>query len=227
MPRISHSDPRTRDVVNGCLLPLFAQYGSVNALAEALNQELQALGMEDRIYPNRIHTLFSDDPARSVNHATIELVKNACTSLLASGEQRKVSDAWKRLSADVLQRWQAGTKSREQISAIAAETNAPPAAVRYLLEQSGQVVKPEDMILASRETAALEHSVGNRDFEPRVAPAADHCEQPCMHLLNRLILRLHGYSTNVAMTWRGPSPAKTIRRTVGVELSLGSVAGGS
>jgi hypothetical protein len=31
-------------------------------------------------------------------------------------------------------------------------------------------------------------------------PVTDHREQPFVHLLDGLILRLHGYSTNVAIT---------------------------
>ena len=46
----------------------------------------------------------------------------------------------------------------------------------------------------------LQHGVANGDAEPGIAPAADHREQAPVHLLDGLILGLHRYSTNVAIT---------------------------
>ena len=157
MPRSSLSDPQIRDVINGCLLPLLAEHGSVNALTEALNQGLQSRGIGDRIYPNRIHALLSDDPSRSVNQATVELVKSACASLLTAGGGRRNSESWKRLYSEVLRQWQAGTISLDRVPSIAADVNAPPAAIRYILEQSGQVMNARDRILSANEGFALDY----------------------------------------------------------------------
>src|ERR1035441_3733846 len=68
----------------------------------------------------------------------------------------------------------------------------------------------------------FEHRVGDCTPKPRITTAADHREQAFMHLLDRLILRSHGYSTNVAVTWRSPSAGDTIRKTVGMPFRFAS-----
>jgi superfamily II DNA or RNA helicase len=87
MPRHSITDARVRAVIDQ-LAELVLRLGSVNAVARRLSQ---ALGNEaGRIYPNRIHGLLTDDPARGVNTATLELLEKACAAI----EPQALSAEW-------------------------------------------------------------------------------------------------------------------------------------
>jgi superfamily II DNA or RNA helicase len=77
MPRHYPSEPRVRRVIDA-LAQRFLDLGSVNALAEALSDQV-ADGQ--RIYANRVHGLLSGDPTRSINSATLEAIEQALASM--------------------------------------------------------------------------------------------------------------------------------------------------
>src|SRR5215469_1878896 len=76
MPRHGRTDPRVQ-LVSDRLAHLVLRYGSVNAVAEALSAALGDARV--KIYPNRIHGLLTDDPARGVNTATLEALERAAS----------------------------------------------------------------------------------------------------------------------------------------------------
>ncbi|HET9637662.1 MAG TPA: DEAD/DEAH box helicase family protein [Allosphingosinicella sp.] len=67
------------------LVPLVLERGSIAAACKVLNEAIRAVGDDRVLHPNRIHALLSDDVARSVNKATIELVTEAIDHLRDGG----------------------------------------------------------------------------------------------------------------------------------------------
>jgi superfamily II DNA or RNA helicase len=89
MPRHGRTDPRVQQVGDR-LAHLVLRFGSVNAVAAALST---ALGDgQVRIYPNRIHGLLTDDPARGVNTATLEALELATAAVHEPPEWTIVPD---------------------------------------------------------------------------------------------------------------------------------------
>src|ERR1700719_1510617 len=74
--RIFVGDARIRKLV-GELIPLVVDAESVNKLCERLNGALAASGFEGSVYPNRLHALLSEDPARALNEASVDLIERA------------------------------------------------------------------------------------------------------------------------------------------------------
>ena len=72
MARHYASEPRVQRVVAG-LVERFLEFGSVNALADALSTAADGA----RIYPNRVHGLLSADATRSINTATLDAIDEA------------------------------------------------------------------------------------------------------------------------------------------------------
>lgn len=81
MPRHAPTDPKVRDLV-ARLAMLLLQFGSVNALAEALTRA----GDGVRIYPHRLLALLSGDPTRGVNTATLDALLNATSAVPEPGQ---------------------------------------------------------------------------------------------------------------------------------------------
>src|SRR5258708_31736524 len=108
MARLSVADARVRRLVEK-LVPLVIEFQSVNNLCERLNAALANEHVTIPIYPNRLHSLLSDDPSRAVNEATVTLVERAVAAL-ASGNNSENQDSSKQdataeLLAKVLQAW--------------------------------------------------------------------------------------------------------------------------
>src|SRR5262245_54843299 len=80
MPRLFLANERIQRLV-GQLVPLFAEAGSINRLCELVNDALGADG-EQKIYPNRLHTVLSDEPTRSLNEASIVGIEQAVAALM-------------------------------------------------------------------------------------------------------------------------------------------------
>jgi len=141
MPRFSITHSRLRLLIEQKIIPLFFKIGSVNGLCEVLNNVLTASGTTETIYPNRIHTLLSDDYSRALNEATVALIERAFDSL--NNDDNKVdlssTTTFKQLIAPILIRWQASRRSEASLLEIADELSLPPAVVRYILKRSGQV----------------------------------------------------------------------------------------
>jgi superfamily II DNA or RNA helicase len=141
MGRLSIGHSRLRQLVEQKIISLFFSTGSVNALTESLNKALNSSGIRDTIYPNRIHTLLSDDQSRALNESTVTLIERAFNTLNNDGNQVEPSSTttFKQLVAPILIRWQASRRSEASLREIADELSLPPAVVRYILRQSGQV----------------------------------------------------------------------------------------
>jgi superfamily II DNA or RNA helicase len=156
MGRLSIGNSRIRQLVEQRVIPLFFSTSSVNALTESLNKALGAAGVKDTIYPNRIHTLLSDDPSRALNESTVTLIERALESLSNEIGQVDIgsSDTFRQISAPVLTGWQASHRSESSLREIAAELSLPPAVVRYVLTRAGQLGDDSGVIGGNLEGAA-------------------------------------------------------------------------
>ena len=76
MARHYPSEVRVQRILDQ-LVERFLEFGSVNALADALSESADGV----RVYPNRVHGLLSGDATRSINTATLEAIEGALDSL--------------------------------------------------------------------------------------------------------------------------------------------------
>jgi hypothetical protein len=78
MARLFVSDERLRGLVER-LTPLLLAAGSVNRLCELINQSLSGDDGAKRkmLYPNRLHALFSGEPTRALNEASVKLIQRS------------------------------------------------------------------------------------------------------------------------------------------------------
>jgi superfamily II DNA or RNA helicase len=141
MPRHSIAEPRVQAVVTR-LAELVLQLGSVNAVAQNLSHALG--GGSARIYPNRIHGVLTDDPARGVNTATLELLERACQAV----DTEALPAEWRISPERVRAAMQELTLSGDgNVEAAVAERFGIPVAV----------VRSVEPLSAPVETPALEH----------------------------------------------------------------------
>ena len=80
MARHGLNDPMVKVITNQ-LANLVLREGSVNGALRALAAVLHEDRGEGRLHANRLHTLLSDDPAKSVNTETLETVRLALSRL--------------------------------------------------------------------------------------------------------------------------------------------------
>ena len=107
MARLSIFSKRVQHLVDNELLPLFLAEGSTAQLCKLLNDALSNLGTGRIIHPNRIHALLSDDIARGVNDATLNLIEQALAACHASDADYKV-------------------RSSDRLSPVARSIRSPP-----------------------------------------------------------------------------------------------------
>jgi superfamily II DNA or RNA helicase len=117
-------DPRVQAVV-ARLIDGFLQFGSVNALAEALSS-----AAKQRIYPNRIHGLLAEDRSRTVTTSTLDALESAFTTMPNLEPQ---SEATAALEARVRSAAAVIPDAFDQIKTLAASLELPAAVVRRLL----------------------------------------------------------------------------------------------
>ena len=141
MPRHRLGDPRVEQVVDR-LVVQFLRLGSVNALAAALSAPERTGpphvgpgdtggGAEDggvgkRVHPNRLHGLLSEDTARSVNTATLEVIEAGLQQLEARAVGPGDDSAQQRIAAGVDE----APPGADRIAWAAAHTGLPVAVVR-------------------------------------------------------------------------------------------------
>src|SRR4051812_14631304 len=82
MARHLLSDPAVRPVVQD-LVRLVLREGSVSAAQRRLVENLADDRSEGWLYPNRLHSLLSDDSSRAVNSETLEVLRRALSRLPA------------------------------------------------------------------------------------------------------------------------------------------------
>ncbi|MBB5478101.1 DEAD/DEAH box helicase [Micromonospora parathelypteridis] len=126
----------------------FLRAGSVKALAEALSQAQNA-GPAQRIYPNRVHGMLSDDPARSVNSATLEAIEQGLDTVERTIPARPGNPEGAIRKA--LAAAHAGTGDGEAAVGRVVKELGVPAAVVRLVAETGQPaeVDPPGSISAS------------------------------------------------------------------------------
>jgi len=129
-------DPGIRPLIDR-LASLVLEEGSVNRAQQRLTEQLAADRSEGHIYPNRLHALLSEDPAKSVNPATLRTIETALGRL--PGEPEPVPASAQELQAKVAGRWPGtevavpGGTTLERVHHLAADLNLPPAVVSLLL----------------------------------------------------------------------------------------------
>lgn len=118
------------------LVGLFLHIGSVNSMADVLSGAVDP--SMPRIYPNRVHGLLSDDPARSINTSTLEALEQALDRLEAApygGEPTPEALRIERLLAAVTM--PGATDDGDATRHVAAELGLPAAILRRVAAGSG------------------------------------------------------------------------------------------
>lgn len=184
MARLSVSHPEVISVIDA-LLPVVADAGSVNATVERLNRALAAMNVRTPVYANRVHTLLSDDPSRSLNQATIDLIRKAIDALPEGQPYSFEADPSKQLAEEALRRWRQSSRSPSAVREIADGMTVPPALVRHLLERAGELPKAAPLSAAVDSKDVITTEV-HRDRK-RVRPDwtfQDTAVHRCVNALN-------------------------------------------
>ncbi len=84
MARLNVQNERVQRLIAERVIPLFLASGSTAALTKTLNEALREAGISGTLHPNRLHTLLSNDVARGLNEATIQLTEQASTLAFAN-----------------------------------------------------------------------------------------------------------------------------------------------
>src|SRR5258708_5532834 len=113
MARVPLGHDRLRRLVEDQAVPLFLRVGSVNAVCETLNAALVDSGIAESIYPNRIHTLLSEEYGRSLNELTVQLIERAFAALEGNAvdEQPGRAPGLTQSRATILARWQSSRRT--------------------------------------------------------------------------------------------------------------------
>lgn len=137
MSRLHLGNPRVKEIAKK-LAKMVAVEGSINALRERLNHLLAANEFSEKLHPNRLHILLSEDPARGVNDATLSLVARAIDLYeKANPGPAKASDTFSHTAKDVMSRWSDFQRLGKSYAELAADLGLQPALVRHILEQNG------------------------------------------------------------------------------------------
>jgi superfamily II DNA or RNA helicase len=130
MARYSVTDPRVEALVLDLVLPVVIRLGSVNAACDWFNKRLGSTG---QLYPNRLHTLLSEDPTKSVNEGTVSLVEAVAAGSPALPPQDEAAVA--KLEARVREAWMQARAAGNPVAELAANTSLPRAVARALLKR--------------------------------------------------------------------------------------------
>lgn len=143
------SDPDVQPVVDA-LVSLFLAEGSVNAVHRRL---VAALGGSGPIYPNRLHTMLSNDGMKAVNDQTLDLVRKALDALEPGWiEESAPAAAPLRARALALRDAVEGDPA-ERLKRVASELVVPEAVAARLLGGAGGPA-PTAAAAAAGSTAA-------------------------------------------------------------------------
>jgi superfamily II DNA or RNA helicase len=141
MARHHLSEPRVQKAVEQ-LVRLYLKHQSVNAVHRVLKSGVDGA---KTVYPNRIHTLLSDDPSKSVNTDTLEAVEAALSQVDVPSAEGLGSINGKGIYQDVLQEHSArqdlyvGREVGAVVDEISDRLPAPEAVVRSVLEEAGRL----------------------------------------------------------------------------------------
>ena len=137
MSRTSVLSEKIRELQRA-LVALFLRSGSVNKLCVLLNELLVNDGVTQKVYPNRLHALLSNDVMRAVNAKTLALIEKA----VALSDWQKMNSEPEfaaSISADVEHHWAMSAKTRGEIQKIGSELSIPSVVVEYLLHKAGKI----------------------------------------------------------------------------------------
>ncbi len=232
MARLRIADPKIQELIKNDLIPVFFGTGSVNAMCDWLNVRLGQRGIAEKIYPNRLHAIFSDDPGKSLNETTVELIEKSVTDHQKALDPERSELNQTELRGRLVPLWQSAGPSVEAITALAERLSIPPAVVRFILEQAGLVVPVKTSLLPapSRENSSQQRPP-DWSFQE---DAVRCCVQALLETKNRkvgLVLPTGGTKTRVALrtafTLLGRTPTgkvvwvthrKNLRRQAHIEL---------
>jgi superfamily II DNA or RNA helicase len=151
MGRLSLRDCGIRDLVGQRIVPAYLRFGSVNALTQALNEVLEQNHYSERIYPNRIHTLLSDDPDRFINEETATLIQRAL-KLLPEADADEIPEAVA-LKTEISQCWGQYRESVDADQKISKELRVPLGVVHCVLEDYGEIERSFEGIRLSQRSS--------------------------------------------------------------------------
>jgi superfamily II DNA or RNA helicase len=203
MARHLVNDANVRPLVQD-LVRLVLHEGSVNAAQQRLVSTLAHDKTEGWLYPNRLHTLLSEERSRAVNTETLDVLRRAMSRLPGEALSPDAARSAK-LRSDVLHAWETlwpDTPNGESPSlhTIAARINLPPAVVRRVLEDSG-VTGTAPLTGASGQPATDKPGFAQPDWSFQ-----DTAYARCLEALTRdpnrkvgLVLPTGGGKTRVAM----------------------------
>lgn len=205
MARLSTAEPEVR-ALSEKLVPLVLQAGSVNKVCEQLNRALARGGIQSPLYPNRLHTLLSDDPLRFVNEATLHLAQRAMDLLVANPSSRVDGAKSESLAGQVISRWRTSPHSPTTTQEISDALGLPPAVIRYILEGAGEVLR---VASGSPEPVPFREFLPSAAAAPQGAPdwsfqdvAVERCLRALLSALGRkvgLVLPTGAGKTRIAL----------------------------
>lgn len=136
MARVFVSDERIKRLVER-LIPLLLAAGSINRLCEMINQALSTDGGAKRklLYPNRLHALFSGEPNRALNEASVKLIQRALDKPPLSDHsfQEHGTRLFAEMRARIKVEWSNYMNTEQLVSEVASSAAVPPAVAAVAL----------------------------------------------------------------------------------------------
>ena len=152
----------------------------------APEQCAEAAGDQKEIYPNRLHTLLSEEPLRSLNEASVAVIERAVTALNQSQPQLAAAgeEKLRGLFEKVLAAWPNSATATNRLADVARAVQLPPAIAAAALRRLALVprlgLEPEVRVLAGpldqQPEAGLELAGRGLSALRRCAPQRDRTE---------------------------------------------------
>jgi superfamily II DNA or RNA helicase len=169
MARLSLADIRVRQLVTR-LVPVTVELGSINRACDVLNEALAKEGIKTPIYPNRLHSLLSDDLTLALNESTVSLIEQSLELILANRQEaaETTTDRNAEVSSKIAVSWRSTGRSATDVRGIADKLQIPPAVVRHLLENAGELPRrdPSDQSTVPSETRSDAGGRGPKSSKP-------------------------------------------------------------
>lgn len=137
MARFGINTSEVQQIVEGTLVPLYLELGSVSAVTKALNEALGG-GAAGVLHANRVHTVLSDDPERGLNQQSFDAMRLAADALAASRTDQRDADR-ARLAEAAARARAANGGGPIDVAMLAERLSMPPAVLRVALGTSGEV----------------------------------------------------------------------------------------
>ena len=185
MARFSLADIRVRHLV-ARLVPVMVELGSINRVCDVLNEALAREKIKTPIYPNRLHSLLSDDLTLALNESTLSLIEQSLELITPSRQDGPDSetDQSAEVSSKIVASWRSTSHSAADIREIADKLQIPPAVVRQLLENAGELPRRD---LSEQATIPAEIRSDGVGREPKSSKPdwsfQDHAVRRCIQSL--------------------------------------------